>query len=109
MHSAQGALFEVTHTHTHTHARTHVHTARGEHSEAVVTQPAAPSSDPLPTSIGRPPSPATLAAGPPEAAAVLGMLHDFLRKVLKLAYFRVGWLCQVRPEHSAMWMGTHDE
>ncbi len=30
----------------------------------------------------------------PEAAAALQWLHDFLRKVLKLAFFRLGYLCQ---------------
>lgn len=57
---------------------------------------------PLPNAIGRPPSPAVLESLHPEAAAALTWLHDFLKKVLKLAWFRLGCLCQ------ALGFGSHD-
>lgn len=67
-----------------------MHAARGE-AAAITTQPAA-FTDPLPNAVGRPPSPhLMMQAG---NGAALGVLHDFLRKVLKLAWVRIAWLCQ---------------
>ncbi|KAL6752965.1 hypothetical protein V8C86DRAFT_2737461 [Haematococcus lacustris] len=49
---------------------------------------------PLPAGVGQPLTAAALAAMPPSAASALSVTHDFLRKALKLAWFRLGWLCQ---------------
>jgi hypothetical protein len=69
---------------------------QGEHQSDTLpggqSNPAAPA---LPTALGRPPTPAQLASMGAQAAGALGMMHDFMRKALKLAWFRIGWLCQV--------------
>ncbi|KAJ9505708.1 hypothetical protein QJQ45_006424 [Haematococcus lacustris] len=58
------------------------------------TPPTCCALQPLPAGVGQPLTAAALAAMPPSAASALSVTHDFLRKALKLAWFRLGWLCQ---------------
>lgn len=76
--------------------------ARGSDNTSITTVTAPQLSDPIPAFVGRPPTGAALTAMHPEMAAALTWLHDFLRKVLKLAWFRLGFLCQ------ALNFGGHD-
>jgi hypothetical protein len=34
-------------------------------------------------------------------------MHDFMRKALKLAWFRIGWLCQVGRQPATLMCSKH--